>query len=134
MTDDDIDFKGPLGRALNKIKNAAVTEVLSNIPPPNAPSTIARKHSDHTLIDTGEMYGAIDTQIDDEGGTLVGKVGIFEDNLAFRAIMNEQPEDMEFPKTNIPARPFLRPAWDKTVDRASDEMAEEIFDQLDKMW
>lgn len=30
-------------------------EIDSNIPPPNSPETIARKKSDHTLIDTGDM-------------------------------------------------------------------------------
>jgi hypothetical protein len=130
----DIDLKQPLENALNKLKNAAVAKVLSNIPPPNAPSTIKKKKSDHTLIDSGEMYGAIDTRIIESPGVLDGEVGIFEDNLAFRAIMNEQPEDMEFPKTHVPARPFLRPSWDENIDQVTDEMADEIFKQLEDQW
>ena len=33
--------------------------ILSNIPPPNAPSTIKRKGSDRTLIDTGRLLQSI---------------------------------------------------------------------------
>jgi hypothetical protein len=35
----------------------------SNIPPPNAPSTVAAKGSSHTLIDTGQMKGSLDWEI-----------------------------------------------------------------------
>lgn len=36
------------------------------IPPPNAPSTIARKGSDRPLVDTGRMVGAISYEVVDE--------------------------------------------------------------------
>lgn len=36
-----------------------VRKIDTNIPPPNAPETIARKGSSHTLIDTGAMRSSI---------------------------------------------------------------------------
>lgn len=35
----------------------------SNVPPPNAPSTVARKGSDHTLIDTHQMHDSVDFEV-----------------------------------------------------------------------
>jgi hypothetical protein len=35
----------------------------SGIPPPNAPATIAAKGSSHTLMDTGQLVGAISHQV-----------------------------------------------------------------------
>lgn len=47
---------GILGAQLAADIKAKIT---SNIPPPNAPSTVAAKGSDHTLIDTGAMRAAV---------------------------------------------------------------------------
>lgn len=38
-------------------------EIESSVPPPNAPSTIARKGSSHTLIDSGQMKNSLDWEI-----------------------------------------------------------------------
>lgn len=38
-------------------------KIRSSIPPPNAPSTIARKGSDKTLIDTGQMLNSSTTKV-----------------------------------------------------------------------
>ncbi len=41
----------------------------SNVPPPNAPSTIAAKGSSHTLIDTGNLKQAITFEVHEDGFT-----------------------------------------------------------------
>jgi len=51
---EQIDFRGPMERALLKIEAAVVKKIQSGVPPPNAPSTIKQKRSSKTLIDTGE--------------------------------------------------------------------------------
>ncbi len=150
----------PYSNALNKLKNAAVAKVLSNVPPPNAPSTVAAKKSDHTLIDTGEMYGAIDYRINGSEGLLKGEVGIFEEKIAKRAAANEfgvawedrpgkgrrkreeyygkEPTETSSVAENrswfIPPRPSLRTSFDENVDRVAEEMAEEIFKQIEDDW
>lgn len=58
-------------RMLNLIGAKATADVKnyvtqgSPIPPPNAPSTVARKGSDRTLIDTGRMIGAVTWALED---------------------------------------------------------------------
>lgn len=48
--------------------------IATSIPPPNAPSTIARKGSTTTLIDSGQMRGAINYQVTPEHGATAGQV------------------------------------------------------------
>jgi hypothetical protein len=143
-----IDFKGPHERALTKIETAIVTKALSNVPPPNAPSTIRQKGSSKTLVDTGEMVGHVTHRQTDQGGQIIGEVGIFDENIAKRALINEfgvpwghQPhprndaenrEEEETREWFIPPRPFLRPAFDEAAPKAADEMVEEIWKQIEK--
>lgn len=64
--DDMIDGVPPLV-AYGRIGLVAVADVQrkirSNVPPPNAPSTVARKGSNKTLIDTGRLRQSIDYTI-----------------------------------------------------------------------
>jgi HK97 gp10 family phage protein len=121
-----IDFKGPHEKALIKIENAIVKKILSNVPPPNAPSTIRQKGSSKTLVDTGEMVGHVTHRQTIKGGQIVGEIGIFNPEIAKRARYNE------YGTRDIPARPFLRPAFDETAPKAAEEMANEIWDQIKK--
>lgn len=121
-----IDFKGPHEKALIKIENAVVKKILSNVPPPNAPSTIRQKGSSKTLVDTGEMVGHVTHRQTIEGGQIVGEIGIFDPEVAKRARYNE------YGTRDIPARPFLRPAFDETAPKAAEDMANEIWDQIKK--
>jgi HK97 gp10 family phage protein len=123
----DIDFKGPHERALIKIENAIVKKMLSNVPPPNAESTIKKKKSSKTLIDTGEMLGHVTHRITEGESGLVGEVGIFDEENSKKALANE------FGTWNIPPRPFLRPAFDETAPKAAEEMADEIYKQIEKL-
>ena len=121
-----IDFKGPHEKALIKIENAIVKKILSNVPPPNAPSTIRQKGSSKTLVDTSEMVGHVTHRQTDKGGDIIGEVGIFDSKIAERARYNE------YGTRDIPARPFLRPAFDETAPKAAEDMANEIWDQIKK--
>ena len=49
------------------IKAAIQAKIRSNVPPPNAPSTIARKGSSKTLINTGQLLNSIDYEVHREG-------------------------------------------------------------------
>ena len=124
----EIDFKGPHERALIKIENAIVKKMLSGVPPPNAPSTIAKKGSSKTLIDTGEMLGHVTHLQTEEGDLLSGEVGFFDDEIAERALINEFGTG----DGHIPSRPFVRPAFDETAQKAAEEMADEIYKQIEQ--
>ena len=45
------------------IKGQLQQSIASNTPPPNAPSTIARKGHGRTLIDTGHMLNSVDYEV-----------------------------------------------------------------------
>lgn len=50
-------------------------QIASNMPPPNAASTIAQKGSSGTLIDTGRLRQSITWQLDGAGGAGIGFKG-----------------------------------------------------------
>jgi hypothetical protein len=143
-----IDFAGPHERALNKIEAAIVEKILSNVPPPNAESTIKTKKSSKTLVDSGEMVGHVTHRQTIVKGDILGEVGIFNEELEKRAAINEEGvtwghrprpradaenrEEEESREWFIPPRPTLKPAFDKTAPKAAEEMAEEIFEQIEK--
>ena len=123
-----IDFKGPMERALLKIEAQVVVQIDSNTPPPNAPSTIKRKKSSKTLIDSGKMRQHVDHKITGEGLNLKGSVGFFDEENAKKARINEEGTK----DGRIPPRPFLVPGFDKAAPKAADEMAEEILAQVER--
>lgn len=51
------------------------SQISSNMPPPNAPSTIAQKRSSGTLIDTGRMRQSITWELDGGSGAAIGFKG-----------------------------------------------------------
>jgi HK97 gp10 family phage protein len=120
-----IDFKGPHEAALKIIKTAIQDKIMSNVPPPNAPSTIARKGSSNTLRDTDEMLNSVDIRISDEGGQIVGEVGFFDEENAQKAEWNERGT------SKAPARPFFWPAVDESIDEAAETEVKMIFDQIE---
>lgn len=50
-------------------------QIASNMPPPNAPSTVAQKGSSGTLIDTGRMRQSITWELDGASGVGIGFKG-----------------------------------------------------------
>lgn len=146
----EIDFAGPHERALIKIENAIVNKILSNIPPPNAQSTIDAKGSSKTLIDqgaSGGLLGHVTRRQTVVEGDIVGEVGIFNEKIAEYAAYNEHgvvwghrpnprndSENRKEEETRewfIPPRPFLKPAFDEAAPKAAEEMADEIWKQIE---
>lgn len=125
-------------RALLKIEAAVVKKIQSGVPPPNAPSTIKRKKSSKTLIDSGEMMRHVSHKISGEGINLRGEVGFFDEENAKKARINEEGASWTIDtkkgstQITIPARPFLRPAYDESSPAALDELAEDIYKQVER--
>jgi hypothetical protein len=65
-----MDPKRALGIIGAKAKALVQAKIASNIPPPNAPSTIARKGSTRTLIDTGQLRQGIEYVVHPTGKRL----------------------------------------------------------------
>ena len=81
-----------------------VEKIMSRVPPPNAPSTIARKKSSLPLVDTGEMMGAIDHKQRERFAVDVGVFGA----TAERAERNEYG-------IGVPERSFIRSTFHENV-------------------
>ncbi len=111
------------------MRDAILATIDSNIPPPNAPATIAKKGSSKTLFDTGEMYGSVESELRDSGKAVaVGVMG--SEEAGIKAIVNE----FGVPEKNIPSRPFMRMTIDnkKNIDNANNAFSEVIKDVIDK--
>ena len=105
-----------------KLENAIRIKILSNVPPPNALSTIKAKGSSHTLIDTGELLESISHESDFSNPELLTiKAGVFEEGIAEYACYNE------YGTNNIPTRSFIRSTYDEIFDT---ELMPEIADKL----
>jgi len=128
----------------NKIRE----KILSNVPPENAPSTIAAKGSSHTLIDTGELLASI-THIVEQGPTgLTITSGVLDEEIANKAAPNEygvvwenRPRKGKEEKEGhgpwfIPPRSFIRSTFDENIeevlDNAQDQLYNYVFKKLSK--
>lgn len=115
------DFSDELGRAASKFKKAFEARIDSNVPPPNAPSTVKAKGHGLTLRDTFEFRNGIETRVTPDSF----EVGAFDPEIAERAFHNEHGT------TTIPARPVFGPVYDgPTGQKILDELDEEIADKL----
>lgn len=57
--DDNLSMDAITANAAMKLQELIVDEIDSNTPPPNAESTVAKKGSTHTLIDTGQLRASV---------------------------------------------------------------------------
>jgi hypothetical protein len=69
LKNNDFDAKKALSLMGDLIKGQLQASILSNTPPPNAPSTIARKGHSRTLIDSGHMLNSIDYHVTIDSGS-----------------------------------------------------------------
>lgn len=138
----DEEVKTVVKKAGVNLRNEIVKKIHSNIPPPNAPSTIKAKGSSKTLIDTGEMWRSVDTQvIQEDESTIDVASGIFEPEIVKYAIANEygsvrtvttknkdNKDEMHqgFSVIVIPERSFMRSAYDQNIEDLINSMSEEI--------
>ena len=119
--DDMLEMANDVGM---KIENAIRLKILSNIPPPNAASTIKAKGSSYTLIDTGEMLESVSHEVEfPDPELLTIKAGIFEEGIAEYACYNE------YGTNDIPTRSFIRSTYDEIFDsQLMPEIADKLFD------
>lgn len=66
VLDGKMNKKKAIGVVCQKIADGLVSTIEGNLPPPNEPSTIARKGSSKTLIDTGQMKNSVDWEVKDK--------------------------------------------------------------------
>lgn len=112
--------------AANELKTAVISKITSNLPPPDAESTLRGKAPKTlTLIDTGNLLGSVETRItvntDDK---VTAEAGIFDEEIAVYALANE------YGTNTIPERSFLRSAYDENSDRLLSEMEQKVLDYL----
>lgn len=63
VVDGTMSKNAALGILGQKVVDDIRARIQKGVPPPNAPSTIAAKKSSHTLIDTGQMVGAVEYEV-----------------------------------------------------------------------
>lgn len=144
----DKEIKNACLNAGMDLRNKIVQKINSNIPPPNAPSTVKKKKSSKTLIDNANLLNSIDTQlISEDGDNVEIATGVFDEGVATYAIANEfgavikktstntfsdNPNEMHQGYTSttivIPERSFMRTAYDENVDEIVNNLSEEIGD------
>lgn len=110
-----------LDQAGQYLEGKIVENIRSNMPPPNAPLTIALKGSSSTLIDTGEMMNAVTSE--KKSGTEIW-VGVFGSENAKKALINE----FGAPAAAIPSRPFIRNAINDQSDKTA--MNEKVVKEI----
>jgi hypothetical protein len=59
LANTDYDAAASLGQIGQEIQEELQESIRSNTPPPNAPSTVAKKGFDRTLVDTGTMLNSV---------------------------------------------------------------------------
>lgn len=95
------------------LENEIRLKILSNVPPPLKKSTIKRKGSSATLIDSGQMLASISHQVDDSTlQNVTIKAGIFEEDVAEYAISHEYGRE----EAGIPCRSFIRSTFEEIFD------------------
>lgn len=93
------------------LENGIRSKTLSNVPPPNALSTIKAKGSSHTLIDTATMLGSIEHTTEINQDNIIITAGILQDDeIAKIACYNE------YGTFHIPERSFIRSTFDEIFD------------------
>lgn len=125
------------------LENKIREKILSNVPPPNAQSTIDRKGSSATLIDNGIMLGSVSHVVEDSGDLTQIKTGILDEgDVAMYASANEYGVQRVIQTKNkdnidemhqgmtffiIPERSFIRSTFDECFDS---ELMEKFSDNL----
>lgn len=58
-----------LARVGQEMRNDIIRQIDANLPPPNAPATVQKKKSSHTLIDTGNLKRSTASEVFKNDGT-----------------------------------------------------------------
>jgi hypothetical protein len=118
-------FDDPFERACARFAQAQRDKIDEGVPPPNAPSTIARKGHGRTLIDTELMKNEIDYEISDENGTKRGLIGVFGERARIAEIHEYGSSD-----GRIPERSFQRSSFDEKKEEILSEMSEDAWNRI----
>jgi hypothetical protein len=110
------------------LKERVVGKIVRGVPPPNAESTSSNKGHGHTLMETGEMMAAVTWQISGDVDKARAEVGIFDPEIAERALINEFGS-VVLPD-HPPQRSFLRSTFDENVDRILKNISNSVLDHL----
>ena len=140
MLFDDIAEKIGMGLE-NKIRE----KILSDIPPPNAESTISRKGSSHTLIDNGILLNSISHTVEQTNDNSINvTIGVLDPEIAEYAAPNEhgviwenrpnKGSDTGINTTGwfIPPRSFIRSTFDEEYENILKDIQQEIQDYVEK--
>jgi hypothetical protein len=111
------------------LKERVVEKIVRGVPPPNAESTVRKKGHGHTLMETGEMMAAVTWQITGDADKATAEVGIFDPEIAERALINEFGSIVV--PNHPPQRSFLRSTFDENIDRILKNISNSILDYLE---
>ena len=113
-----------------QMENKIRLKILSNVPPPLKPATVARKGSSVTLIDTGQMLADVSSQTDESNPELITvSAGIFDEDIAEYAVSHEYGRE----EAGIPCRSFIRTTYDESFDNEiMPDIAEQLFGLAEK--
>jgi hypothetical protein len=96
-----------------ELENRIRLKILSNVPPPLKESTIKRKGSSVTLIDTGQALASVQNRVDDSNLELLRVwAGIFDEDVAEYMVSHEYGRE----DAGIPCRSFIRSTYDECFD------------------
>lgn len=125
------------------LENKIREKILSNVPPPNAESTIKRKGSSHTLIDDGILLASITHIVEIENDNTINiTTGVLDPDIVDRAAPNEygvswetRPTKGKESKTEkkewfIPPRSFIRSTFDEQYETLLLDIQQQIFNHV----
>lgn len=128
-----------------ELENKIREKILSNIPPPNAESTVARKGSSHTLIDEGILLNSISHTVEQTNDNSINiTVGVLDPEIAKYAAPNEhgvawedrpnKGKDTGINTTGwfIPPRSFIRSTYDEEYETILNDIQQQIQDYVEK--
>lgn len=120
-----------------RLENKIREKILSNVPPPNAESTIKRKGSSHTLIDDSILLSSITHTVETSDENIKITVGVLDPKIAEYAAPNEHgvawdnrpkkgTESTVAREWFIPPRSFIRSTFDEEYENILVDIEKQI--------
>lgn len=120
------------------LENKIREKILSDVPPPNAESTIKRKGSSHTLIDDSILLSSITHTVETNGEDIKITVGVLDPEIAEYAAPNEHgvawddrpkkgTENTPGREWFIPPRSFIRSTFDEEYENIIADVEKQIM-------
>lgn len=120
------------------LENKIREKILSDVPPPNAESTIKHKGSSHTLIDDGILLASVTHTIESNDNEIKITIGILDPEIAEYAAPNEHgvawddrpkkgTENTPGREWFIPPRSFIRSTFDEEYENLISDIEKQII-------